>query len=61
MAKQQKHYNLEQGEGDNMNVIPVTTKTTTEAYFKRLISDYRRLGELDSRPVTIVEVIPLFS
>lgn len=61
MAKVTKSYNLEQGCGSGKTVIPVTTKTTTKAYFRRLIADYRRLGKLDSRPVNIVEVVSLFS
>lgn len=62
MAKTTKHYNLVQGEGTKEeNVIPVTTKTTTKRYFDNLIKDYRAIGTLDSRPVNIVEVKPLFA
>ena len=61
MAKQAKLYNLEQGTGDNKKVVPVSTKTTTQAYFKRLVEDYRAIGVLDSRDVKIVPVVPLFS
>ena len=61
MAKTLKHFNLVQGSGENTNVVPVTTKTTTENYFKKLIADYRRIGRLDSREVEIVPVRPQFS
>ena len=55
-----KSFNLVQGTGRGANVIPVTVKTTTKAYFDRLINDYRRLGKLDSRAVDIVPVVPQF-
>ena len=61
MAKATKSYNLEQGSGKGKTVIPVTVKTTSPAYFERLIADYRRLGKLDSRAVIVVPVVPQFS
>lgn len=61
MAKSVKLYNLEQGSGDNITVVPVSVKTTTPEYFRKLIRDYRRRGDLDSREVRIVPVIPLFN
>lgn len=60
-AKVTKGYNLVQGTGEGANVVPVSVKTDTEEYFKKLIRDYRRLGKLDSRAVKIVPVVPLFS
>ena len=54
-------YNIEQGTGNNKIVVPISTKTTTENYFKKLIADYRRIGVLDSRAVQIVPVVPQFS
>ena len=61
MAKSLKHYNLVQGEGTaTEKVIAVTTKTTTKRYFDNLIADYRRSNTLDSRPVNVVEIKPLF-
>ena len=59
--KTTKSFNLVQGCGEGKTVVPVTVKTTTPAYFKRLIADYRRLGRLDSRAVEIVPVVPQFS
>ncbi len=61
MAKHVQLFNLEQGNGDNKVIIPVSTKTTTKGYFQRLIEDYRNLRVLDSREVKIVPVIPQFS
>ena len=60
-GKVTKGYNLVQGTGEGANVIPVSVKTDTEEYFKKLIHDYRRLGKLDSRKVEIIPVTPLFS
>ena len=57
MAKQVKQINLVQGK----TVVPVSTKTTSNRYIKKLIDDYRRLGVFKSGEVEIVPVVPLFS
>lgn len=58
MAKSVKLYNLEQGE----KVIPVSVKTTTPEYFRKLIRDYQNRKELNSRDeVRVVPVTPLFN
>lgn len=52
MAKQVKYFDLV--EVETGRVIPITTKTTTENYFKKLIEDYWRLGKFDSTNVAVV-------
>jgi hypothetical protein len=52
MAKQVKYYNLV--EVETGKTIMITTKTTTDNYFKKLINDYFRLGKFDSTNVAYV-------
>lgn len=52
MAKEVKYYDLI--EVETGKTISITTKTTSENYFKRLIEDYWRLGKFDSTNVVAV-------
>lgn len=52
MGKAVKYFDLV--EVATGKTIPITTKTTTENYFKRLIEDYWRLGKFDSTNVAVV-------
>lgn len=56
MAKRTQAINLVQGK----TVIPVSVKTTTEDYLRKLVNDYRRLGKLTGGNVEIVFVKPQF-
>ncbi len=52
MAKAVRYFNLT--EVTTGKTIMITTKTTTEEYFKRLINDYFRLGKFDSTNVAVI-------
>jgi len=56
MAKRLQEINLVQGD----KIIPVSVKTTTENYLRKLVNDYRRLGKLTGGNVEIVFVKPQF-
>ncbi len=51
MAKQVKYFNLT--EVTTGKTIMITTKTTTERFFNKLIEDYVRLGKFDSTNVAV--------